>query len=248
LCLTASVVLADMTADDIINKYLESTGGIENHKDMKSMQMEGKAFMEQMPFDIFIANRAPNSFFMKFYSDMFTVIQATNGEEAWALQPMIEGYIFLEGEELEGMLEQAQLNPYLNYKERGGSMKLLGEEPVTGQDCYKIEFIKPTGDTTHLFFAKDNFHLLKETSHNNSMLYAKYKEVGGFQFPHKITMMPQGQRIMMVINSIEVDPELHDSLFTPPADSLRADPEALEKMKQMQEQYQKQQQESQEGE
>lgn len=237
-----SVAVADMTADEIITKYLENTGGIDTHKNVKSMKMEGKAFMQQMPFDIFIANREPAQSYMKFSSDMFEIINGTDGEQAWQKVPMVEGFIFMDGEDLKRSIEQARINPYLDYKERGGKMTLLGEEPVKGSDCYKVEYIKPIGDTTHLYFSKDNYHLLKETNPNVSMLYAKYKEVGeGLEFPHKMTILQQGQRIMMVVNNIEINPELHDSLFTPPPDSLKADPAVLEQMKQMQQQQQQQQ-------
>lgn len=238
-----SVAEADMTADEIITKYLENTGGVDTHKSIKSMKMEGKAFMQQMPFDIFIANREPAQSYMKFSSDMFEIINGTDGEQAWQKVPMVEGFIFMEGEDLERSIEQARINPYLDYKERGGKMNLLGEEPVKGSDCYKVEYIKPTGDTTHLYFSKNNFHLLKETNPNVSMLYANYKEVDGLEFPHKMTILQQGQRIMMVVNNIEINPELDDSLFTPPADSLKADPAVLEQMKQMQQQQQQQQEE-----
>lgn len=247
MTLAASVALADMTADEIITKYLESTGGVENYKNLKSTVMQGKAFMQQQPFDIYVANRAPDQFYMKFSSDMMQIINATDGKQAWQLlSPFVEGYIFMEGDDLQRMIEQGRMNPYLDYKERGGKMTLLGEEPVKGSDCFKIEYIKPSGDTSHLFISKDNFHLMKESSNNGSVLYAKHKEVDGFDFPHKLTMMQQGQRIMMIVNSIEVNPELPDSLFTPPADSLKADPAVVEQMRKAQQQQMEQQQGSEE--
>jgi hypothetical protein len=232
----ASAALADMTADDVIAKHLEKTGGIENYKKMNTLRMTGKAFIGQMTADFSIENQMPNLFHMKFVSEMFTMETASDGKDVWQQMPMVEGFIFADSADLPKQLERMRMNPYLDYKERGVKVKLVGEEPVKGADCYKLEWIAASGDTSYIYFDKENFYEVKKVEAEAEILNAKFKEVDGFTFPHKMTQTMGAQRLMFIINTIETNVELEPSLFVAPPDSLRAPPEVVEQIKKMQEQ------------
>ncbi|NIP44430.1 MAG: hypothetical protein GWO41_10065 [candidate division Zixibacteria bacterium] len=226
---------AQMTGDEIIQKYLENTGGMENYQNLNTLKMEGKSFMGQVSGDIVLAQKAPNMQYMKWSSPQFEVLVASNGEQIWSKYPTVPGYIFVEEEDLPKQLEGMRISPYIDYKERGAKAELVGEEKVKGQDAYNVRYIQAAGDTTTLYFAKSNFHLLKTSSDDGEQLYEKYKEVDGFTMPHKMTSSQAGQRIMTVITSIEINPELADSLFVAPPDSLRAPQEIVDQLKAQQE-------------
>ena len=232
----ASVAQADLTADEIIAKHLEKTGGIDNFKKLKTMRMTGKAFIGQMTADFTIENQAPDLFHMKFVSDMFTMETASDGKQVWQQIPMVEGYIFADSADLPPQLERMRMHPFLDYKERGVKTRLVGEEPVKGADCYKLEWIAASGDTSYMFFDKENFNLVKKIEAESETLLAKFKKVNGFTFPHKMTQNMGAQRLMFIINTISTNVELEPSLFVAPPDSLRAPPEVMEQLKKMQEQ------------
>jgi hypothetical protein len=142
--------------------------------------------------------------------------------------------------QLEGML----MNPYLDYKDRGATAKYVGDEQVKGVDAYKVEYIQASGDTSYLYFDKTNFNILREQSSEGDMLFEKFKPVEGFTLPHKMTTSQGGQRIMMVITNVEINPDLPASLFEAPPDSLRAPQEVVDQLKAQQEAAMKQQQEA----
>ncbi len=246
--LSLSVVSsAQMTGDEVIQKYLENTGGMENYKNMESMKMEGKAFFGQMSGDFVLAQEAPNKHFMKWTSDQFEVEVASDGEQIWSKYPMVPGYIFAEEEDLPEQLEGMMMNPYLDYKERGAKAELVGEEKVKGQDAYNVRYIQAAGDTINLYFSKANFNLLKQSSGEGDQLFEKFKEVDGFTMPYKMTSSQGGQRIMTIIRSIEINPDLADSLFVAPPDSLRAPQEVVDQLKAQQEAAKKAAEEEAEG-
>jgi len=95
-----------------------------------------------------------------------------------------------------------------------------------------VQYIQAAGDTAELYFGKEDFNLLKETMPGNEILFSKFETVDGFTFPKKMTLFQQGQRIMMIIDSIQVNVEIPDSLFVAPPDSLRVPDEILEQMQQ----------------
>ncbi len=230
----SSLALAEMTGDEIIKKYLENTGGIENYKNLDAVMMTGKGFAGGANFNMTMIRKAPNMSYMKMDSDMFQMVAASNGEKIWQKLPMLDGYIFAEGEELQRQLESNMLNPYLDYQKRGAKANYVGEDKVKGVPAHKVEYIMATGDTTYMYFDQDNYNLLKETMPDGEILFSKFEQVNGFTFPKKMTMFQQGQRIMMVINEIEVNPEIADSLFVAPPDSLAVPDEVLEQMRQQQ--------------
>jgi len=232
----ASAALADMTADEVIAKHLEKTGGIDNYKKLNTMKMTGQAFIGQYTADFSIENQAPNLFHMKFVSEVFTMETASDGKDVWQQMPMVEGFIFTDSADLPAQLERMKMHPFLDYKECGVNAKLVGEEPVKGADCYKLEWVTASGDTSYMYFNKENFNLVKKIEAESETLLTKFKEVNGFIFPHKMTQNIGAQRLMFIIKTIETNIELEPSLFVAPPDSLRAPPEVIEQLKKMQEQ------------
>jgi outer membrane lipoprotein-sorting protein len=229
---------AQMTADEILAKHLEKTGGLEKYKQMKTMYMEGKFFAGQMTGDMTLSQKAPNLMHMKIVSPMFTMIQGSDGKNVWQQMPMVQGYIFTEAKDLPSELERNLMNPYLDYKERGAKAKLLGQDSVKGAVCYKLEYVQASGDTSYLFIDTTDFTIRKQVGKEGETIFSNFKDVGGFMFPHKITQSVQGQNVMMVMNKVEVNIPLADSLFAAPPDSLRADPAMLELLKKQMQQQQ----------
>jgi outer membrane lipoprotein-sorting protein len=242
----AAVSSAQMTGDEIIQKHLEKTGGLDNYKNLQSEKMEGKAFIGQMPGDLVLSREMPAKYNMSWKSDQFSVTVASDGKQIWQQIPMVEGYIFSEGEDLPKQLEGMLMNPYLDYKDRGASAKYIGDEKVKGIDTYKVEYIQATGDTAYLYFDKSNFNILRQQSSEGDMLFEKFKPVDGFTIPHQMTTSQGGQRIMMIITNVEINPELPDSIFEAPPDSLRAPQEVVDQLKAQQEAAMKQQEQQQE--
>jgi len=230
----SSVSLADMTADDIITKHLENTGGIDNYKNIKSVKFIGKGFAQQMTFEITLVKKAPNLYAMNWNSEMANIEMGSDGKEVWQLFPGATGYIMTSEEDLPSALEGYLMNPYLDYKKRGATAKLIGEEQVKGAETYKVEYVQAAGDTVYSYFDKTNFNLLKQSSGEGDVVFSKFKKVGNFTFPHTMNIYQAGQTIMMVFKSIEIDGDVDNAMFVAPADSMRAPPEFMEKIKQAQ--------------
>ncbi len=237
----AAVSSAQMTGDQIIQKYLENTGGLDNYKNLKSERMEGKAFIGQMSGDLVLSREMPGKYCMNWNSDQFSITVASDGKQIWQQIPMVPGYVFVEEKDLPKQLEGMLMNPYLNYKDRGASAKFVSDTTVKGIDAYKVEYVQASGDTSYIYFDKSNFNILRERSSEGDMLFEKFKPVDGFTFPHKMTTSQGGQRIMMVITTVEINPDLPDSIFEAPPDSLRAPQEVIDQLKAQQEAAMKQQ-------
>jgi outer membrane lipoprotein-sorting protein len=125
-------------------------------------------------------------------------------------------------------------SPFLDFKDKGYTIELLGEETVEGVECYKIKLTKKSSlvdgkevdNISYYFFDMENFVPIVEESEimggemNGKIgrtVFSDYEEVDGLYFPFS---MSQGIKDMgsQVINfkSIELNPAVTDDMFAFP--------------------------------
>jgi hypothetical protein len=121
-------------------------------------------------------------------------------------------------------------DPFVNYKEKGYSVELIGDETMEGTETFKIKLTrKPMlvdgaeePNVTFYYFEKENFvpiatesevkqgpmkgQIVKDT-------LSDYQEVEGLYFPFAITM-GGGQPVTMT--EIVINPEIDDTMFAMP--------------------------------
>ena len=134
--LSAVPVMAEMTADEIIAKHLEASGGEAAMRGVKSIVMKGSMFMQGMPLDIQMFMVPPTKSFIKVsMNNMMVGGGGTNGTEAWASQvdqTMAMHTYQLTGEEKDEADKQSDQFIFLDYKKKGATVKNLGEDVVKG--------------------------------------------------------------------------------------------------------------------
>jgi outer membrane lipoprotein-sorting protein len=231
--LSTTAFAGDMTADDLIAKYIEASGGEKNIRGTKSLFFKGSVFMGGTALDMKMWIVPPDKAYTE-VSMANTVMGGggCNGDNAWAVQ-MGQAF-YLEGEMAEDAKRQADMFPLLDYKDKDFKVNYVGEATVKGEAAHKMAFVHPKGDTAYYFFDATTFHLVKKEDKGTTTSLSKYKEVGGLVWPHKLSVStPQGQQ-MITFDSIAVNTDVPDSLFvmpegakpvpgmhTPPADSAQ---------------------------
>jgi len=126
------------------------------------------------------------------------------------------------------MEEQADFDgPLVDYKDKGHTVELLGKEQVEGADAYKLKVTLKSGDVrtiyldaeTYLEIKVESKRTVRGTEVEGEATMSDYKEVEGLMMPH---VMEQGQkgspmRQKLVIEKVEINPDIPDSLFAMPA-------------------------------
>ncbi|WGK64542.1 outer membrane lipoprotein-sorting protein [Croceiramulus getboli] len=238
LCIAALLIAAAplqaQTADEIISNYLENTGGEEAWAELEGVKMSAKAKAQGGEFPV-------------------TVYTMTDGRTATIIdiqgqtlkQQMFDGEVLWSTNFQTGVAEKAddestanmKINsqdfpdPFVNYKEKGYKVELIGSETVEGTDTYKIKLMrkpmmaegKEVDNVTYYYFEKENFvPIVTETEvmsgPGKGMVsqtkMSDYQEVDGLYFPFSMAFgvkgMP-GQEI--AIDSIELNPEVEDEVF-----------------------------------
>ncbi len=223
LVLVASLIAAEMTADDLIGKYLTACGGEQNMRALKSLTMKGTMFAQGQSLELKISYVMPSQSYLMEIGMGGMVMQTVgaNGKDAWTKNPM--GAFYMSGKEKESTLKQAELFPLLDYKKSGAKVKYLGEDLVKGAKAYKLEYVGTDNDTTIYYFDATTFNAVKEKTANATVLMSDYRKVGDLTLPYKINIQSAAESMMMTIDTVAVNPTISDSLFVMPKDAKSLD-------------------------
>lgn len=224
------------TVDEIIAKNIEAKGGLEALQAIESLQSNGKLTMQGMEIPFVMYNQRPNSFRMDMTMQGMSMVQAFDGETAWTINP----FLSKEAREMSALEAQntelqADIDGFLlNYKEKGYTVDLIGKEDMEGTEVYHLEVgindtvqIQMFLDTEYYLELKMTFEFSFEgKKFSTDIFFADYKEVGGVLMPHTMEMKGMQGGGQMIVDSVAVNVELEESLFTMPV--VKEEPPAKE--------------------
>lgn len=218
------------TADEIIKNLIEVKGGAAKLESVKSVKAVGKMVRMnmEMKFNMFYKKPGMTRTEVTF-SDKLMVF-AYDGKTAWQISPFtgVDGPQVMTGDQADDAKETAEMfeNPLIDYAKKGHKIELLGKDDLEGTEVFKVKLIKKDGKETIFYIDTENFIDLKtETTRvrkdgkeiKSESFSSDFKEVNGmmtaFSIKTRINGMDMGN---IVIESIEYDIPLEDSLFKMP--------------------------------
>ena len=210
----------DISAADLVEKYLTAIGGRQKLDAVKSldqtytMDLMGTAFTSRVV-------QMDGKFYMAWSTQGMTAMkQVYNGEKGMMEQQGQQ--MALEGTDLESLKETAAPFTERNYNTAGYTSEIKGMEDVNGKACYKLLVTKPSGTKSTEYYDQATNLKVKEVQTSESQgqaltmtfEYADYKVVDGINVPHTVTwigLMPTP--IVMKASTIKVNGEVDPSLF-----------------------------------
>ncbi len=239
MLMTFSLSVSAQTVDEIIDNYLENTGGKEAWTTVEGLKMKGKVQIPSQGLDLPIAGvqlkdgRQISS--AEFQGQTF-VQQAYDGETAWGTNFMTMKAEKSDSEATENLKRSfAEFpDPFLNYKEKGFEAELVGNETVDGVETFKVKLTKKPvmvdgkeeENVVYYFFDPENFVPIMQESvaktgpakgAKTQSFFSDYEEFGGFYFPLTTEVKANGQVFQTVtMETIEVNPEVDEAMFAMP--------------------------------
>ena len=235
----SSAALAQ-TADEIIAKYFENTGGKAKWEALQGVKMTAKVSAQGMEIPINIIQlkdgRQSTSYSFQGMEFREGVYDGTN---LWGTNQMTMKAEKRDAEATENFKTTASLDfpdPFLNYASKGYKVELIGKETIEGSETFKIKLTKKpikvdgkeTESVSFYYFDTENFiPLVMETEVTSGpskgvisqIKMSDYQEINGLTFPFSMTQgakgQPGGQTI--TLTAIELNPKVEASLFAFPA-------------------------------
>ncbi len=233
--LFAQVTFAQ-TADEIIENYLKVTGGKDKWAAVKSTKMLGKMKTQGQELPTTMLGKSANKqkLFISVGANVL-VINAFDGKEGWKSSMMTGKAEKMEAEDNENASKEMDFpEPFLNYKDKGYTITLEGEETIEGSACHKIKLTKKPmkvngkeeENFSHYFFNKESGvpMMMRKTEKKGQMkgvaidiFVSDYQEVNGLFFPFTITQKVNGTTAAVIaFEKIEVDTDIDDKEFAFP--------------------------------
>ncbi|MCB0744011.1 MAG: insulinase family protein, partial [Ignavibacteriae bacterium] len=208
-----------VTAETVIEKYIEAIGGREKIAAVIDKTMEMKGTVQGMDIKLTMSQKAPNKLFQELDFSVGKQTTVFDGEKG-----KVEGMgqvQNLEGDLLEEMKYQASMNLFLDYAKNNIEVELGGIENINGKDAYKIVTTIPTGKKSTQYYDKDSGLKIREVnsvttpqgSFTQTIDTDDYKDVDGLKFPFKLTQSMGPQSLTLEVTSIKMNTGLNDSIF-----------------------------------
>ncbi len=225
------------TADEILAKYFENTGGIDKWKALGGIKMSAKVNQGGMeiPLDIIQLKDGRQMTVITFQGK--EIKQGVyDGTTLWAHNFMTMKAEKSDAEATENFKKDIGdfPDPFLNYKTRGFKIELLGKETVDGSETFKIKLtkspIKVDGkeeeNTVYYYFDTENFVPLMMESEVKSgpqkgsisqVKMSDYQEISGLLMPFSMSQgVKGGPSQPLTITAIVVDPKVDAAAFAFP--------------------------------
>lgn len=218
------------TAEQIVNSYIKTVGGMEKIQAVKAMRQTGK-FNGGGGFEALIVNenKRPNFVRQEFFLQGLTAVSAYDGKNGWKINPFggKKDAESMGEEELKQIVEDSDFDgPLVNYARKGNKIELVGKEEYEGSDVYKLKVTLANGTVKYYFMDTDYFVPIKiETKQINrgtefefETVLGDYKQIGGVYYPFSIESGVKGSpnKSTITVEKIEINPAFDDSRFALP--------------------------------
>ncbi|MFM9840319.1 MAG: outer membrane lipoprotein-sorting protein [Cyclobacteriaceae bacterium] len=238
LIMACAFVSQAQTADEIIAKYFENTGGIAKWKALEGIKMTAKVNQGGMEIPLVITQLKDGRQMTKVTFQGKDIMQGVyDGTTLWSTNFMNMKAEKSDAEATENFKKEIGEfpDPFLTYKERGYKAELLGKETIDGTETFKIKLTKKpikvdgkdTENVTFYYFDAENFVPLMSESEIKSgqgkgqisqSKMSDYQEVNGLMMPFSMAQGVKGGGSQpLTITAIELNPKVEASAFAMPA-------------------------------
>ncbi len=215
------------SADEVIDAYIENTGGKEAWSNLKSMQTDAILTMGYIEFTAKVTTARPNKLYVEIDLQGQPLITGYDGNVGWQINPFshVGTAAIIPKAQAEQMA--MPLEPTLfNYTDKGCMARIIGITEVSGALAYDLTLVCGEADTEHYYF--DLVDILPVMysrnvvdSDGNTQLsetyLSNYQSVGNLILPMinetKIDSVIQQK---MILSNMTLNPTIDESMFTVP--------------------------------
>jgi outer membrane lipoprotein-sorting protein len=236
--LAAAVVLpirsaSAQTLDDIVAMNLKSKGGIEKIRATQTVRMTGTIAArdpmgQEMKAAMVILAKRPNLMRRETTMNGEQVVAAFDGKTFWMARGRSQPQI-LPGPQSAYAMQDAEFDSvFVDYKEKGYKIALVGKETLDGKPVYHLTVTKKSGPVQDFYLdaqtgLEKKISVQLDTPNQQNMVVATemsdYRDVDGRQIPFKTQQTQDKVAVSTVtLDKVEFNVPADDSLFRmPPA-------------------------------
>jgi zinc protease len=222
---------APPTAEAILDRFIEVTGGKAAYQQRKTEVVHGKVEFAAVGLKGTMVEyfEEPGKFYMAMdLAGVGKIESGLNDGVAWE-NSVLQGARVKTGEEKAQALREAAMNSFDHWREVYPKAENAGEEVVDGEPCYKVVLTPADGKPETMYFEKKSGLMRKTTVVAASQLgdlvaesiSTEYRRFGDILAPAKVTERVAGQEFTITIETVEANQEIPAEKFAFP-DEVKA--------------------------
>ncbi len=217
--------------DEIVDSNIAARGGQERIQALRSFRATGIATasggrVARVTYEI----KRPGFFRLEFSSQGAKSVFAHDGETSWEVDPL-EGQfeprvVTPETDSLMGIEERDIEGHLVDWREKEHVVELLGRESLASGEAFKIKVSLENGSVRHDYIDVTSRQIVRSDIPRRMRgrdvilvdIFSDFRAVDGLVFPHVIESHIENrpETIRIVIEDIELDPDLDDARFRMP--------------------------------
>ncbi len=223
--------LQAQTVTDILAKVFVARGGLARIHALKSQRVVGTiSFGSEASGPFVVELKRPLKMHMTLSVQNQNMVRVYDGTQGWANNPF-GGKMnpdSMSDEDLRNISEEADFDgPLVDYRKKGNQVELVGKDKVEDKDVWRVKLTTKNGDVRYYLFDATSFLLLKWEGQRRAegkqfpveSYFRDYRDVDGLKFSFQIDSGSSATDLTqkLVIDKIELNPQIPDSEFTKPA-------------------------------
>jgi hypothetical protein len=214
------------SVDEIMNKYIEATGGRAAYEKVTSRVTKGKISIPAANVAGTLESYQVNG---KVYitfdiAGIGKTERGYDGTTAWETSAA-QGPRIIDGAEKDDMVREAKFDVETNWK-KYFTASVTGTDTVNGDACYKVVFTKPDKTTETRYFSKDSGLEVKTEGTQKTQqgqidtveTDSDYKDFGALKIATKVEQNAGGVTAVITTDSVEDNVPVADDKFVLPDD------------------------------
>ncbi len=218
------------TVATVVAKVFAARGGLDKIRAVKAQRVSGTISFGTDAAGPFVVDlKRPLKMYMTLAVQNLTMVRVYDGKTGWANNPFAGKMIpdTMADEDLKNIAEEADFDgPLVDYRRKGNLIALAGKDKVGDKNAWRVRLTTKNGDIRYYLFDTSSFLLLKWEGKRHfegkelpiESYFSDYRDVDGLKFAFEITSGASAADLSqkIVIDKIELNPQLDDAEFTKP--------------------------------
>jgi hypothetical protein len=216
----------EITADQILDKYVQAIGGTDAIQKISSRVEKGKATTfggHEFPVDVYQKGSDKRASYL--HTPQGDSVTLYDGQGGWMTMPGRPSRE-MSGSDLDSAKFDADLQFPLSVKRSFAELKVSGTEKVDGHDTYVVIGNRADLPPVNFYFDQQTWLLVRELRYSETPLgrfptqidYADYRASGGTKIPFQRSVARPGSKFVTHIEEVQNNVPIDDSKFSKPAE------------------------------
>ena len=218
--------------DEIVAAHLAARGGKDRIQALRSIRATGTMTASDGRVARIVREiQRPGLFRLEFSYQGTTSVFAHDGKSGWQIAPLqgqFEPRAMPPEADPAGGADQRDIEgPLVDWKKKGHVVELVGRETIGGAEADKLKVVLRDGVerydyvdvASHMVVRSDVSRLVQGRRTVLQSTFSDFRKVSGIVFPHLIEIQTKDrpQTLKIVVEKIELDPELDPASFRMPS-------------------------------